>query len=110
MFYYDYYMRGCYYQDLSTIPSLLQQKAQLIDLRNHTTYEQSHIPGFINIPYSQIYQQLHYIDKHYPVYFLCDNGQKSEIVASELCAKGFQAYSFIGGYNHYRYLPDQSLY
>lgn len=110
MFYYDYYMRGCFYQDLATIPTLQQQKAQLIDLRSSTTFEYAHIPGFINIPYSQIYQQLQYIDKRYPVYFLCDNGQKSEIVASDLCAHGYQAYSFIGGYNHYHYQPDQSLY
>lgn len=110
MFYNNFYMRSCFYEDLATIPSLIEQKAQLIDLREKDHFDRSHLPGFVNIPYSQIYQQLAYINKNYPVYFLCDNGRHSEVVAGDLCAHGYRAYSFIGGYNHYQQKTDPSIY
>lgn len=110
MYYDNFYMRGCYYQDLNTIPTLVKQHAQLIDLRKKEYYEASHIPGFINIPFHYFNQYLNHINKNNPVYLLCDNGHLSEIIASDLCLKGYRAYSFIGGYNHYQHPIDLSLY
>ncbi len=110
MFYYPHYIRGCFYEELSSIPLLQKQKAQLIDLRNPDTFSKSHLAGFINIPYSTLNSQLHRVRKNYPVYLLCDNGQKSEIAATDLCTLGYKAYSFIGGYHHYSYQIDTSLY
>lgn len=110
MYFNPFSLRGCYYQDLNSIPSLVASKAQLIDLRETYDFQYSHIHGFINIPYRQLLTQLDKIDKQLPVYFLCETGKKSEAIATELCSRGYRAYSFIGGYLHYHQFEDKSLY
>lgn len=101
------YFRHNIYVSLDQIPILYKQKAILIDIRDHYTYQQSHLPGFINIPYSQMPTTL---PKDKPLFLLCDTGQKSADLALKLNTLGYNTYSFLGGYQHLQTPYDPSLY
>ena len=101
MFFNSNNLRNVNYISLDEISSLIQTHQLLIDLRSKEEYNQGHIKGFINIPYPNFYQMLPQIP-HRPLYLLCQTGKLSSKLANELNTKGYQVYSFIGGFAHYK--------
>lgn len=106
MFYNIYNLRTANYISLDQIPTLIYQKQLLIDLRSTNQFNDSHIDGFINIPYSVFEQYINRLP-HQPIYLLCQNGKLSATLSDQLNEMGITSYSFIGGYAHYKQKPEQ---
>ena len=82
---------------------LIDQGAQLVDVRHPHEYERSALPGSVNIPLPVIQQAYKQLDKDTPVLLYCNTGQRSGTARRLLEACGFNrvhnlgsASSFIG--------------
>ena len=84
--------------------ALLEQGAQLVDVRLPHEYRNSALPGSINIPLPVIQQALKQLDKNTPVLVYCNNGQRSGAARQLLEACGFTLVHNIGScadYNNF---------
>ena len=104
------YFRFDLYCDFSILPTLIENKALLIDLRPAYLFASYSIPGFINLPYTIFYNYLPSFDKQKPLYLLCSSGKVSKEVAYDLVSKGYLAHSFIGGIALYNQKFDPKLF
>lgn len=68
---------------------LLQQGAQIIDVRTKGEYQSGHIRGSVNIPLQQLNTQLSKIKKDKPVITCCASGMRSASAKSILKSNGF---------------------
>ncbi|PJC85862.1 pyridine nucleotide-disulfide oxidoreductase [Vibrio sp. HA2012] len=96
----------------SNIRSLVEKGACIVDVREVTEYETSHIKGAINIPLSELRQRTGELPKDKPVYLHCRSGQRSYNAALVLNNLGFkETYNVSGGYmglSFYEYFNDQT--
>jgi phage shock protein E len=84
--------------------ALLEQGAQLVDVRLPHEYRNSALPGSINIPLPVIQQALKQLDKNTPVLVYCNNGQRSGAARRLLEACGFTLVHNLGSraaYNNF---------
>lgn len=77
---------------------LVQNKAQVIDVRTADEYNRGHIDGAVNVPMEEIRDRLAELDKQSPVYVHCQTGQRSYNITKMLKANGFDAYNIAGSY------------
>lgn len=77
---------------------LLEQGAQLVDVRNPHEYHHSPVPGSVNIPLPVIQQALRQLDRETPVLLYCNSGQRSGIAKRLLEANGFSLVHNLGSY------------
>jgi rhodanese-related sulfurtransferase len=72
---------------------------QILDVREPNEWDAGHIDGSVHIPLSQIMagQEQGRLDPERPVVIVCRSGNRSELAALMLRAKGFQAENFEGG-------------
>lgn len=82
----------------SDVYDLINEGAQIIDVREEGEYANGHIDGVINIPMSQMRERLSEIDKTKPVYVHCQTGQRSYNMTLMLNANGFNAINVAGSY------------
>lgn len=73
--------------------ALVEQEAQIIDVRTKPEFASGHIKGSINIPLQELEQNLKKIDKSKPVITCCASGMRSSSATSILNARGYQAYN-----------------
>lgn len=74
----------------------------IIDIRDKFKYNNSHIPGAINIPSNYlIINPSDYLNKNETYYLYCDSGVISNRVSNELNCMGFNTVNVVGGYNYY---------
>jgi rhodanese-related sulfurtransferase len=66
------------------------RKAQLIDVREPNEFDNGHILGARNIPFSQLRMRLREIRPDLPVYLYCQTGMRSGRAASFLYRKGYK--------------------
>ena len=66
------------------------RKAQLIDVREPTEFDNGHILGARNIPLSQLKQRLVEVRQDQPVYLYCQSGARSTRAAKILYKKGYR--------------------
>ncbi|WFB36406.1 FAD-dependent oxidoreductase [Kiritimatiellota bacterium B12222] len=71
--------------------------AQLLDVRPSEMAEINPVSGAINIPYPQLRQRMHELDKSKPVITFCAMGKTSYFSARILSQNGFNVSSHIGG-------------
>jgi phage shock protein E len=69
--------------------ALIDQGAQLVDVRHPHEYEHSALPGSVNIPLPVIQQAYKQLDKDTPVLLYCNTGQRSGTARRLLKACGF---------------------
>jgi rhodanese-related sulfurtransferase len=69
--------------------TLVNQGAQLIDVREPQEFLQSALPGAVNIPLSMIQQAGQRLDRSVPVLVYCATGRRSGIARYLLEANGF---------------------
>jgi len=78
------------------------RKAQLIDVREPTEFENGHILGARNLPLTQLKMRKGEVRKDKPVYLYCQNGVKSSRVGSMLKKYGCQElYVLKGGFKRW---------
>ena len=78
-----------------------QPDAWIIDLREHSVYERSHIKGAVNVPYEEL-EGGYAFPKDKFLVFYCDRGGASMAAARELARRGYKTSSVTGGFAAYR--------
>ncbi len=79
----------------------LPTDATWLDTRTPGEYARGHIEGFVNIPVDELRERLEELDKHKPIYVICQSGLRSYIASRILTGNGFDAYNFAGGFRFY---------
>ncbi len=80
-------------------------QAQFLDLRDSTSYQQSHISGAVNIPLSEVDQHLDELDRGRWVilYSGRDNQTAGDVAVQQLLSHGFaKANTLVGGFESWQ--------
>lgn len=84
----------------------------IIDAREAWEFEEGHIKGAVNIPFSEFRNRLDEIPKDEPVYVHCLSSQRSYNMVKALNMRGFDnAYNLMGsflGLSMYEYFTDKT--
>jgi rhodanese-related sulfurtransferase len=76
---------------------LIDDGAQLIDVRVDHEWEVGRIAGASHLPLDELAQRAGEIDRDRPVVLYCRSGSRSELAAEGLSAGGFDAHALAGG-------------
>ena len=70
-----------------------------IDVRSAQEYEQSHLPGALNIPHESIREQIESVtkDKNSEIYLYCGSGHRAGVALGYLQSMGYTQAKNIGG-------------
>ena len=92
-------LRQWYLEDTDKLPR--DGSVTLLDTRTVEEFAHGHIDGFFNIPVDELRERLDELDKHKPVYVICQSGLRSYIACRILAGNGFDCYNFSGGFRFY---------
>ena len=70
---------------------LVDEGAQLIDVRADHEWETGHLPGAVHIPLAELPQRAREIDKDRPVILYCRGGNRSSMATAALADAGYDA-------------------
>ena len=76
---------------------LVEEGAQLVDVRSQHEWDAGHIPGAHHIQLNNLTERAGEIDKDRQVVVYCRGGNRSEMAAEALRNSGFDAHSIDGG-------------
>ncbi|MFW7362261.1 FAD-dependent oxidoreductase [Vagococcus fluvialis] len=97
---------------VTEIRELQENGAFIIDAREAWEFEEGHIKGAVNIPFSEFRNRLDEIPKDEPVYVHCLSSQRSYNMVKALNMRGFDnAYNLMGsflGLSMYEYFTDKT--
>lgn len=71
------------------LPKLLEEGAQLVDVRGPGEFAAGHAPGSVNIPLQEIAERASELDPGRPVIVCCASGTRSAMAAHRLRRQGF---------------------
>jgi rhodanese-related sulfurtransferase len=77
--------------------ALLEDGAQLVDVRVDHEWDAGHIPGAIHIPLEELAERSDELDTERPVVLYCRGGTRSSMAAEALDGAGFNAVKLTGG-------------
>lgn len=77
---------------------LLQDGAQIIDVRTKEEYQQGHIKGSINIPLNNLSNHILKLERNRPFITCCASGMRSASAKSLLNSNGFEKVHNGGGW------------
>lgn len=84
-------------------------KVTLLDIREMGEVMTGGIDGTLNMPFSDIWNEIDDVPRDKPVYVLCKTGAVSEEIVEILTDRGYDAYNVEGGYMAYReYLRNRN--
>ena len=89
---------------------MLDEGAQLVDIRDPDSYHSAHIPGAIHLDNAGVQQFIEQADLDLPLIVYCYHGLSSQSAAQFLIERGgFEAvFSLTGGFEAWRqHYPDQ---
>ena len=92
-------LKQWYLEDTDKLPR--DGSVTLLDTRTVEEFTHGHIDGFLNIPVDELRERLDELDKHKPVYVICQSGLRSYIACRILAGNGFDCYNFSGGFRFY---------
>jgi phage shock protein E len=72
------------------LPDLLQQGAQVLDVRSIGEFASGHAPGSVNIPLTEIGERAGELDPSRWVVVCCASGTRSAMARLQLRRKGFE--------------------
>lgn len=99
--------KGAYKQVRFTeLQKLVEENAQIIDIREEAEFAYGHIITAKNIPMSQIRNRVNEIDKTKPVYVHCRTAQRSYNITLYLQQLGYDVYNISGSYLFISYYED----
>lgn len=91
--------KGDYQQvPFTEIYKLIQDKAQIFDVREEDEYNEAHFKNVPLLPMSTLRENLDKIDKSKPVYVHCRTGERSYNMTLTLKHYGFEAYNIAGSW------------
>ncbi len=70
---------------------LLEDGAQLVDVRADHEWEAGHIAGAVHIPLDELAERVGEIDRERPVILTCRGGNRSTMATAALAEAGFDA-------------------
>jgi len=76
---------------------LIEDGAQLIDVRADHEWEAGRIPGAIHLPLDQLAARAGEVDKERPVVLYCRGGNRSTMAAAALADAGYDAAKLVEG-------------
>lgn len=66
------------------------ENISILDVREQAEYAFGHIPGAINIPLGELERRFDELNKEDHLHIICRTGNRSDLAAQQLTAKGFQ--------------------
>ncbi|HMO10457.1 MAG TPA: rhodanese-like domain-containing protein [Actinotalea sp.] len=76
---------------------LLEDGAQLVDVREPAEWKAGHAPQARHIPLARIAGEARRLERDVPVVVMCASGSRSRTAAAQLRSMGYQATSLSGG-------------
>ena len=76
---------------------LNRKDVQVVDLRETEDFAALHLKGAVSIPYDDLRQKMHMLDKSKLIFLYCERGSISLRAASELADEGYRTVTLIGG-------------
>jgi rhodanese-related sulfurtransferase len=76
---------------------LVEQGAQLVDVRADHEWEAGRIPGAKHVPLAELNERTGEIEQDRPVVLYCRGGTRSSMAAEALAAAGYDAAKLTGG-------------
>ena len=70
---------------------LIEDGAQLVDVRAQHEWDAGHIPGATHLPLAELSERAGEIDKDRPVVLYCRGGNRSTMATAALAAAGYDA-------------------
>jgi rhodanese-related sulfurtransferase len=86
--------------DLTTAKGCWEQRdeVQILDVREGWEWDAGHIEGSTHIPLNELLAgRMENLDQGLPVVAVCKSGNRSEVAALMLRARGYQAHNLEGG-------------
>ena len=78
------------------------QNPNIIDIRSEQSYNNNHIPGSINIPYTKLsIDPNKYLERGKKYYIYCQRGITSSKLCSYLLTLGINVVNILGGYEEW---------
>ena len=84
---------------MATACDIRAEEAYWIDVRTAGEFNSGHVPGAVNIPYTEIASRISEVtaDKDATVYVYCRSGRRSGIARDTLMSRGFTNVTNLGG-------------
>lgn len=79
------------YIGIEELRGLMNQGAEVIDVRGPDEYKNSHLPKSINVPFFSLRMYLKTLNRHHPIIVVCKDGKTSEMAAFILQQNKFNA-------------------
>lgn len=76
---------------------LVEEGAQLVDVRAEHEWEAGRIPGAVHVPLAELNDRTGEIEQDRPVVLYCRGGTRSSMAAEALAAAGYDAAKLSGG-------------
>jgi rhodanese-related sulfurtransferase len=76
---------------------LIDDGAQLVDVRTEAEYAAGHIPGARHVPLVDVQSEAAGLDREKPLVIYCRSGERSGMAADAFAASGWDAHSIEGG-------------
>src|SRR5918992_3042857 len=75
-----------------------RDEVQILDVREDWEWDAGHIEGSVHIPLNELLAgRMESLDQGRPVVAVCKTGNRSEVAALMLRARGFEAHNMAGG-------------
>ena len=82
--------------------AMVENGAQLVDVRSPQEYSTGAIPGSLNVPLQAMQTAEQHLDKTKPVIVFCGSGMRSEQAKGILAQLGFDSVHNLGAIHNYR--------
>ena len=84
-----------------------ENNAQFVDVRTPAEFNETRLPGAVNLPLQDIDQQgVSQLDQSRPVVVFCRSGQRSNMAMQILLSQGFKEVYNMGPYTAWTQCPD----
>jgi len=84
------YKKFAQHKVLKLVPTLMNQGAQIIDVRSEVEFAFGHKDGSINIPINLLKDRMKELDNTKPIILCCASGSRSAIAKYTLTSNGFK--------------------
>lgn len=84
------YKKFAQHKVLKIVPTLMNQGAQIVDVRSEAEFAFGHKEGSINIPLGVLKDRMKELDNTKPVILCCASGSRSAFAKRTLMANGFK--------------------